>query len=664
MKICSLISYSKYDNVSKKQTIVLPTFKQPSFKSINTYLSLDMYNKVETLSTRESFLNKYKGYFKNFTKENLDALYRIINNYNLIFSVNDLIQFMDDNICPDFVKLEELGKRVLNEDVFNLYIEPLMKIGKNEENLNTDFEIINNFLDFRLKAIESKELLNKHSEIAKNQDVDDIVLRKIPAVNKTLELIGQDAFIFSFKEKKDNVLAFINDLGNKEWDVNIYQRLMQLTNPTKTPRYKFLEEEIKRLKKLYPQIKDTENVKELQKSINTLTSEKRGMLEKSIKDPKEILEKSLIVAALNNSGLKHEALELLRILNSKTIEEKREYDRQLNEILYKYYEIDIPNEKILDKLNFKNNRYLPRLFYTKQDFKEKFKELIQLLKEAPNEANVDIFNKLSKNVQTRLDFENLGLDYDKWICYNPESKIECKLDANNVVIAQKVDMNNISKALFLGDEAECCTRVNGLFARSAVDYITSKMIQAIEVYHNKIPIANTMCYLAKIGGNPVLILDNIEVKKQYQKDDTVRNAIFDYAKKLVEEIGCPNMPVMLGNRRADVKTADLQSYYYDIEIIGNTGKDKIYLDYKTKSTVVNNSTSCINSIELVPITKNAPIGKQIKIKENGNIIYRAGALNDLSIYTDVNSVLVENNLSQYIDSHTGFFIRDYDSSYD
>ncbi len=664
MKICSLISYSKYDNVSKKQTIVLPTFKQPSFKSINTYLSLDMYNKVETLSTRESFLNKYKGYFKNFTKENLDALYRIINNYNLIFSVNDLIQFMDDNICPDFVKLEELGKRVLNEDVFNLYIEPLMKIGKNEENLNTDFEIINNFLDFRLKAMEHKELLNKYSEMAKNQDVDDIVLRKIPAVNKTLELIGQDAFIFSFKEKKDNVLAFINDLGNKEWDVNIYQRLMQLTNPTKTPHYKFLEEEIKRLKKLYPQIKDTENVKELQKSINTLTREKRDILDKSIKDPKEILEKSLIVAALNNSGLKHEALELLRILNSKTIEEKREYDRQLNEILYKYYEIDIPNEKILDKLNFKNNRYLPRLFYTKQDFKEKFKELIQLLKEAPNEANVDIFNKLSKNVQTRLDFENLGLDYDKWICYNPESKIECKLDANNVVIAQKVDMNNISKALFLGDEAECCTRVNGLFARSAVDYITSKMIQAIEVYHNKIPIANTMCYLAKIGGNPVLILDNIEVKKQYQKDDTVRNAIFDYAKKLVEEIGCPNMPVMLSNRRADVKTADLQSYYYDIEIIGNTGKDKIYLDYKTKSTVVNNSTSCINSIELVPITKNAPIGKQIKIKENGNIIYRAGALNDFCIYTEVNSLLAENNLSQYIDSHTGFFIRDYDSSYD
>ena len=81
-------------------------------------------------------------------------------------------------------------------------------------------------------------------------------------------------------------------------------------------------------------------------------------------------------------------------------------------------------------------------------------------------------------------------------------------------------MNNIPKSLFLGDEADCCTRVNGSFAKSSISYITSKMIQAIEVFHNQLPIENTMCYFAKINDRPALILDNIEVKPQYLNDET------------------------------------------------------------------------------------------------------------------------------------------------
>lgn len=649
MKINTLNIYSSFNTSSKRQTYGLQSY-QPKFKSLN--LPSDLYCKISSQYTAETFLSKYKDVIKKLAKNNLDAMHRILNCYKPIFCFKELQYFMDTNIEPNFIKLEDFAKRIINEEILNLYVEPLMKIGEIDERSGTNFDIINNFLDFRLKAIEKKELLNKYGQLATVQDVDDIVLRNIPAVNKTLELIGEDALIFSFKEKKDNVLSFIENLGAQEWDPTVYSKLMLLTNPEKTTRYKFLEKEIKRLKGLYPHTKEPEKLRQLQKSINTLIGEKREILNKSIKDPRDILEKALIVSALKNA-LNDSASEILKVLNPQTAKEREIYNQTLNKILYEYYDVEIPNDIDLKKLDFTGNKYLPRLFYTKQDFKSVFKNLILLLNANSGQTNLTVFNNMPKNLKTKFEFEKHFIDYDKWVSFDSDSKIEYKIDDNNILTAQKVDMNNIPEALFIGDEADCCTRVNGVQASSAVNYMTSKLIQAIEVRHNDIPIANTMCYLAKIKNRIVLVLDNIEVKKQYKFDEFVKNAIFDYAKQLVKDIDYPNMPVMLSNKRGDVKMPGSKSYYYDMEIIGSTGFDKVYLDCETTGKSINSKEQEVIPIELIPVTENAPIGREKPANES---FYDDNLIADAYLSVDAYGSTI-NNCFQY-------FCRKYDNEYD
>ena len=79
----------------------------------------------------------------------------------------------------------------------------------------------------------------------------------------------------------------------------------------------------------------------------------------------------------------------------------------------------------------------------------------------------------------------------------------------------------------------------------------------------------TICDSNKLIFNGIiaLILDNIEVLPQYKNDDKVRDIIFEYAKQLMNEIGHTNMPIMLSNKRNDVKLGDYKSYYYSIDII-------------------------------------------------------------------------------------------------
>ncbi len=67
---------------------------------------------------------------------------------------------------------------------------------------------------------------------------------------------------------------------------------------------------------------------------------------------------------------------------------------------------------------------------------------------------------------------------------------------------------------------------------------------------------------------------------------------------------------MLSSTRNDIKTSGDKSYYYSIDLIGNTLKDLIYLDFLAKGVQVNNTTRYVNEIELIPITENCPIGRK------------------------------------------------------
>lgn len=165
-----------------------------------------------------------------------------------------------------------------------------------------------------------------------------------------------------------------------------------------------------------------------------------------------------------------------------------------------------------------------------------------------------------------------------------------KMDEIVELEIRKTDMNNIQHALFLGNHGSCCTAVGtGGNQFSAPTYIKNKMTSAIEVVDGKDFVGNTMCYIAEVDGKPSLVLDNIELNAKYQKNDKIREAMFEYARKMTAEIGQPDMPIYAGPYRHKLNMEHLPKEEHEMKVIGSTGKDEIYFDFLTSGRVVDGS---------------------------------------------------------------------------
>lgn len=174
---------------------------------------------------------------------------------------------------------------------------------------------------------------------------------------------------------------------------------------------------------------------------------------------------------------------------------------------------------------------------------------------------------------------------------NEIKKIQTMKEKSVNLKIQKTDMNNIGHALFLGNHAGCCTAVgSGVNQFTAPTYIKNKLVAAIEVLDGKNFIGNTMCYIANVDDEPSLILDNIELTAEYQNNDRIRDAIIEYAEKLTEEIGKPDMPIYAGiyRHKCDMKIFDNNEH--TIKLIGSSGEDSIYMDFTANSNHVNSDS--------------------------------------------------------------------------
>ena len=145
---------------------------------------------------------------------------------------------------------------------------------------------------------------------------------------------------------------------------------------------------------------------------------------------------------------------------------------------------------------------------------------------------------------------------------------------------RKTDMYDIKKALGLGNDAQCCTALGrNMNEWSAPTYIMNKCIGAIELNDKGSFVGNTMIYLAYVDGEPALVLDNIELKTKYQNNNKIRDTFIDYAKKLCEEIGQPDLPIYAGPNRHKLNMDIYPKAKHTMEIIGDSGGQEVYVDY-------------------------------------------------------------------------------------
>lgn len=611
--------------------------------------------------------------------------------------------------------------------------------------LNADFndEQIEKLADIRSEAIKRRDILSGAGIELSDKNIDEVFLKSPEMTLNTLNTVGKDTLLYSFSQKIDNVENYIETIGALSLDNNPdYEQLVLITNPSHSKRFRFIEIEIADLKHKLKISMSSQDKETLINQINSKTKEKNDLIKNAIKDPKDKLETASIFAAIteaestasednndtdfifeneNNENTsirnrKHSASvkEILPYMNPKTEEQKKEYNQQLNKMLYAAFEMETPDDTITEMLDFKTGKYIPTLFNTDEDFKDNFAALVQILEESTNTDTLEIFNQLPQNQATKNQFKKLGLNYDRWVKYNPDSYIKViiqtdiekqqqsaiknleadfndelfkrlpetekqqlfdalnkegykavekeeaiyegegfyngtkkvlrlykndtpivfedmdkiikilknelnikdfwnkKHDDKNINNAketiknhilkmrykevknasekkadkainlqiQKADMNDISHALFLGNDSSCCTAVGtGINMWTAPNYIKNKLISCIEVKDGDNYAGNTMCFIAKINGKASLVLDNIELKPKYQFNDKIRDAIIEYAAKLTQELGKPDMPIYTGANRHKVNLNSFPMNSETFSIIGSTGDDEIYLDF-------------------------------------------------------------------------------------
>lgn len=91
-----------------------------------------------------------------------------------------------------------------------------------------------------------------------------------------------------------------------------------------------------------------------------------------------------------------------------------------------------------------------RVFYSKKLYAEdeffyaQLKNLLSLINFNDKETVAEQLNKLPQNIETRKQFENLGINYDKWSNFDPNSNVKIQLHPNSE--KAKLDIvNNFTK---------------------------------------------------------------------------------------------------------------------------------------------------------------------------------------------------------------------------
>ena len=443
-------------------------------------------------------------------------------------------------------------------------------------------------LDLRNEAIKHREELSYPYCKFNDNELTTLIMNKPKNTLNMLKVLGRKSFIQSFKDKYDNVWHYLIEIGSLKDDFSEYQNMLKLTNPTESDEYLQNKAKIKELKQKFTG-KDN---KELIKQINDLTTKNRKMVANSIKDYRDKLILTQAISMLSEENYSQETIDkIVKTLLKSYAEPNRKNIAKRQEI-FNNIVTQHSNGKHCSQLDFKNNKHLNNLISSDYAFWENYMNLLSLLKQNRNKPIEKIFNNLKPNKETKKQFEELGINYNNWVKFNPKSFVEKEIilkDGKKAKIkVQKADMNDIKHSLFLGNYASCCTAVgSGANQASAPNYVINKMISCIEVKLGKEDIGNTMCYIAEIDKKPALIIDNIELKTPYRENDEIRDAIIEYAKIMVGEIGNKNMPIYASTNKHAVNMNKFLEEKKEFKITGSNGERETYFDFDTDFLEIN-----------------------------------------------------------------------------
>lgn len=608
MKILKINIVNKYRQgyYSETNNKHFKSKNNPSFRGNNNLKALRF--QILELGISETWLVNNEHLLKKISKDKklqelaFDSIKQIIKNFFFKSEAIKVSETLLTNTNPiDLLCEYNSINNLISAKVSESHINTIISNSKNDKYPYTPNEL----LDFRNTVIEHKDLLKQANKEFTISEIDNLLFTSPSATMNMLDIIGEEAFIYSLRDKYDCVAEYIRIMKYGFDNAKVKTEFIKRINPQeKDEEFKKINTKIKELKNFYNQISDKETLNQLKKDINTLTKQRNNILQNIIKDPKDILELALITAHLKNYP--DDAIEIIHSFSKKT-NNKNLYYEKLNQKLYNSYGINQPSKRVLEILNFRDEKHLPALYKARDEFKKEFKNLVELLEKNPDKSVKTILDKLPQNIQTKKLFKEINIDYAAWTNFSPKSLVRIKDSKGNdtSLTVQKADLYNLKHAIFLGDDAACCTRIGRFRDESAITYLKNKMFTAIEILDNGSSVGNSICYIALVNDIPSLIIDNIELKEQYRFNDDIREGIFKYAQQLIKEIGNPELHIYISARKQKINTDNLTPNMYKLEIIGNSGEDSVYIDIENDTITLNNYTKFISSAPLYPI-KNTP----------------------------------------------------------
>ncbi|MFI3301511.1 MAG: hypothetical protein R3Y28_08870, partial [Candidatus Gastranaerophilales bacterium] len=568
------------------QKAELEALKTPKMKEVSNQLA-PLFEEVTALKAEKTQLNSKKKTVKN--DKNLSVEQKKVELENIKIRENEIAQ-----------KMNEL----------NSQLAPLIK------ELNSEKSSIEGYT---AKEVEIKDLTTKMRELSKVELDPQSIIDKTRVISAITEHNINDAkyFIDLVKAKKgDSEQIWNSEIEKYVFKTYNIEYITELAGRMNLGKSKYIGE---MLSAKY-QFKDG-----FEKIINQLKNNPNKTVEEIFNELPQNLQTRKMFEELNidyNNWVKVNPDSFVEVKLELKVEEARKKSiESFEEDLASDELYALPQENtvaIFDKLKTELNIELKevrenvyddagmvtgtvtkkRLY--KKDEPIEFRDLAKAVRLVQEEVSKDCWTTAMQDQRLNSYRETMLSHLSKERYVQMKTAEDMKADRVATLEIRKTDMNDIEHALFLGNHGSCCTAVGtGCNEFSAPTYVMNKMISAIEVVDDGNFVGNTMCYIAKVDGKPALILDNIELKADYHGNDKLRDAMLEYAKKMTEEIGQPDMAIYAGPFRHKVNMDVLPHQQEQMQIIGSSGNDDIYLDFITRGREVDGKQ--VDNVELFKI---------------------------------------------------------------
>lgn len=409
-------------------------YNNKNFMDKSGDIILECYN-LKKIDIKKNYINKI------FSNEKLYNNQVIINNLgNIIANIDENNIKITDKIFTDILSVQPK-----NTDTENIELLILSKNG----NFNSISEI-KEYKKLFVSAKDKKNQLKESNVDLSDKDIEDFFNNTKPFVARAIQMFGNEVLEATFQHNLTGLIDFVYTSINMRNSLSPKQneKLLLKFNPKSSAEYQSLQQEIKKLKEQYSTINsnnDEKTLKELQNKINTKIKQARELIHNAPNiDPQIKIKKIKALSALAEDKNFDKFLDLIK---TPTKENEQTWNLAINQKVFKNIGIDY-NEKLSDKLNLTDNKYLSDILAADEDFNNNFKELLLLIKNNPNKSYNEIFNELPQNIKTKQMFENIGINYDKWVNTDKNSfktvEVRTKVEdvKNNAITALEKEFND------------------------------------------------------------------------------------------------------------------------------------------------------------------------------------------------------------------------------